>query len=298
MTIRKTIRWAGAAALLMLGTHQASAAVVGTGTAAGHGLATQLSAFNGNLSLSIDPLPLGVSVVAPPPGSVSDTHLGVDTGDTFNPGLLSSTFAMELSTGVLNASAASNVDGGAGARESSASGSVNDLNFQIGTLDLLGLISSSVVDLTAGTIASNASVSGTPGSFVASGSTMLEGASLGVADVSILGLGLGVSADLMASPSANLVIVNALGLTVTLNRQLVNGVAGGSCAANDCHISVDAIALEFSDFLLGGGLLNGELTLGHSEASLSAVPVPAAVWLFGSGLVGLIGVARRRKAAI
>ena len=27
----------------------------------------------------------------------------------------------------------------------------------------------------------------------------------------------------------------------------------------------------------------------------SAVPVPAAVWLFGSGLIGLIGVARRKK---
>jgi len=30
---------------------------------------------------------------------------------------------------------------------------------------------------------------------------------------------------------------------------------------------------------------------------VSAVPVPAAVWLFGSGLLGLIGVARRKKAA-
>ena len=29
--------------------------------------------------------------------------------------------------------------------------------------------------------------------------------------------------------------------------------------------------------------------------SPSAVPVPAAVWLFGSGLLGLIGVARRNK---
>jgi len=26
-----------------------------------------------------------------------------------------------------------------------------------------------------------------------------------------------------------------------------------------------------------------------------AVPVPAAVWLFGSGLIGLIGIARRKK---
>lgn len=28
---------------------------------------------------------------------------------------------------------------------------------------------------------------------------------------------------------------------------------------------------------------------------VSAVPIPAAVWLFGSGLIGLIGVARRKK---
>jgi len=32
-------------------------------------------------------------------------------------------------------------------------------------------------------------------------------------------------------------------------------------------------------------------------ASTSAVPIPAATWLFGSGLLGLIGMARRKKAA-
>ena len=35
----------------------------------------------------------------------------------------------------------------------------------------------------------------------------------------------------------------------------------------------------------------------NGTGDLAAVPVPAAVWLFGSGLLGLVGVARRRKAA-
>ncbi len=33
------------------------------------------------------------------------------------------------------------------------------------------------------------------------------------------------------------------------------------------------------------------------SGDVSAVPVPAAVWLFGSGLLGLIGMSRRKKAA-
>ncbi len=38
---------------------------------------------------------------------------------------------------------------------------------------------------------------------------------------------------------------------------------------------------------------DGSLTY---NAGVSEVPVPAAVWLFGSGLVGLVGIARRKKA--
>ena len=33
------------------------------------------------------------------------------------------------------------------------------------------------------------------------------------------------------------------------------------------------------------------------DAEIRAVPVPAAVWLFGSGLLGLVGMARRKRAA-
>ena len=36
----------------------------------------------------------------------------------------------------------------------------------------------------------------------------------------------------------------------------------------------------------------------HSRfTNVSAIPVPAAVWLFGSGLLGLVGIAHRRKTA-
>ena len=44
---------------------------------------------------------------------------------------------------------------------------------------------------------------------------------------------------------------------------------------------------------------NCTFTLGDPCATtVSAVPVPAAVWLFGSGLLGLVGVARRKKASV
>lgn len=33
-----------------------------------------------------------------------------------------------------------------------------------------------------------------------------------------------------------------------------------------------------------------------ASLAVSAVPIPAATWLFGSGLIGLIGIARRKKA--
>ncbi len=38
------------------------------------------------------------------------------------------------------------------------------------------------------------------------------------------------------------------------------------------------------------------LAIDNVEVNAQVVPVPAAVWLFGSGLLGLVGVARRKKA--
>ena len=52
----------------------------------------------------------------------------------------------------------------------------------------------------------------------------------------------------------------------------------------------------FSSYLTGfddGDSLYGEW---QTTVAISPVPVPAALWLFGSGLIGLIGISRRRQS--
>lgn len=54
---------------------------------------------------------------------------------------------------------------------------------------------------------------------------------------------------------------------------------------------------NFADFAGLDGFdydASGELNFLSTE--IKVVPVPAAVWLFGSGLIGLVGVARRKKS--
>jgi predicted extracellular nuclease len=43
--------------------------------------------------------------------------------------------------------------------------------------------------------------------------------------------------------------------------------------------------------------LNTFSELGSHSVAVSAVPVPAAVWLFGTALIGFVGMSRRRKVA-
>jgi len=61
-----------------------------------------------------------------------------------------------------------------------------------------------------------------------------------------------------------------------------NGFNPVVCSTTDC---VNATNVE--ENIIGSS---------WTASEVSAVPVPAAVWLFGSGLIGLIGVARRKNA--
>jgi len=61
------------------------------------------------------------------------------------------------------------------------------------------------------------------------------------------------------------------------------------------HSSGDIYSLRFVGTRTAGGAFG--LGFDNFNTSSAVVPIPAAVWLFGSGLLGLIGISRRKKAA-
>lgn len=92
------------------------------------------------------------------------------------------------------------------------------------------------------------------------------------------------------------------------NRTLLDGAfelfAGSASSSNfDVFTEDDWMTFTWTTTLDAGlidvGLRNRAsaiYSIAFDEYSVTLVPVPAAVWLFGSGLIGLIGVARRKKA--
>jgi len=74
-------------------------------------------------------------------------------------------------------------------------------------------------------------------------------------------------------------------ITMTYRQQLKDG-SYGSAITGGWNIAGSTVTFFGSPLVLEGLAL----------AQPAAVPVPAAAWLLGSGLVGLIGVARRRAA--
>ena len=60
----------------------------------------------------------------------------------------------------------------------------------------------------------------------------------------------------------------------------------------------DSISTYTSALTNKGFLFSAKLSKGAPMAFIAttAIPLPAAAWLFGSGLIGLVGIARRKKA--
>jgi hypothetical protein len=98
-------------------------------------------------------------------------------------------------------------------------------------------------------------------------------------------------------------------LSASLNSgegELQVGISGAILYASFDNLTVTDLGAGYGSFMADLSYLSGSLSLidGRIEgtygpsnlaAKLGAVvPVPAAVWLFGSGLIGLIAVARRK----
>jgi len=61
------------------------------------------------------------------------------------------------------------------------------------------------------------------------------------------------------------------------------------------NVATANLDLSVNTFWGFPSVTQGLATLENATLDVTAVPIPAAVWLFGSGLLGLVGVARRKK---
>jgi hypothetical protein len=130
----------------------------------------------------------------------------------------------------------------------------------------------------------------------------LNGAQLAIfddSDQSYTGLSLGVSiGDIVgfAGPngSSNYIATNtttANTLLLTNNSSFILGLStdgGNNWMAESSIVSLGANAYTVI-FSTGNSIT-------EVDVRIAPVPVPAAVWLLGSGLIGLAGIARRKKA--
>lgn len=168
------------------------------------------------------------------------------------------------------------------------------------------LQSSGLVDIQGGLLAGNGLITGDvsndgivgPGN--SAGLLSIDGdfsqSAIGLLDIELGGLLAGSEYDVLD-------ITGTANLAGTLEVSLIDGFAptiGDSfdiLTAETLNGSFDILTLAFGNSNWQVQYLIDEI--GTTDVvrltALSSVPVPAAVWLFGSGLLGLIGVARRRK---
>ncbi|MGA9031051.1 MAG: hypothetical protein WB402_00850 [Sulfuricaulis sp.] len=115
---------------------------------------------------------------------------------------------------------------------------------------------------------------------------------------SVFGSGIGSTAN----PNCNYRYVNGVYVSPTIKNCLYDGPGYGSVGMPNASLPWMLSSADGN----GDGIMGIPMVLGGPFQTFNAnfnanmtsvVPLPAAAWLFGSGLLGLLAVARRRKRA-
>jgi len=96
-----------------------------------------------------------------------------------------------------------------------------------------------------------------------------------------------MTADLSGEWGANLTgeLIGFNTMNIVCN-DIINAYLGGGCTENE---SIYLSLLE--------SITTGERKINTAGVAVTTIPLPAAVWLFGSGLLGLAGIAGFKRAA-
>lgn len=110
----------------------------------------------------------------------------------------------------------------------------------------------------------------------------------------------GIVETLGYANSGNSYAANSFGQAVNggvndISSDLYEAGITGSVGAGFASLTLNNLASGWYTVFVSGA--NGALTGSAIDVSVSAVPVPGAVWLFGSALMGLVGASRRKRNA-
>lgn len=109
----------------------------------------------------------------------------------------------------------------------------------------------------------------------------------------------------LSTPSGgSLAFVNGTALSSTLNADAASDLTDGDVVLEGTgattgivaqgHLDLDTLSWTAFVVSAGDGSLQQIAAGTIDEGTISAVPVPAAAWLFGSALLGLAGITRKR----